>query len=362
MSGPPSGQDARISQNRAAKGALQKKYQRGLNPGQNFIAEDIQEMALFAKKAKDSNFIVGNGNKAPFVQSAFHTGNYVPQDDKDSWYETYTGLVKNDGAKTYGNFTAPPDVVDYVEKKKDQLAYLDELRKAEFLVDNTDPSTLEKLYELYPELKEVPRKWYKDMLALQFSLFNILFKGRIESREDHNLIMHICSPYFIIPIYPAWDPVGLITFSTTWSGLLENYQTQNQNNIRRSIWNPFQRASDQIEGPSQVLSAADFEAGKWIQQPIKLAIIRRLYPRLANKGDGYILNRFHSQLPKPDWNSPDLLNTNNNVEYQGFVGKTTQPPWPFQNPQTDGRTGASSSGIKYTGDLKKFNVGAADRL
>ena len=290
----------------------QRKLRPGMNPGAAFMHEDMDAYKA-SREASAKAPLNAKLEKQPFPTAYYDHGNFFDEDDEDTWMETYTEIEPGgQGKKKYGTFMADADrIVKYHQRKKDVAAYMDELRHANFLVDPTDPVTYDEVFKLYPELKEVPRRWYNDMIGLQYALHTVLQRGRITSREDHALIMWICRPSFELPYYPIWDPHGLLLKTTGAFKGMEEYWKLNTIGKEKAMFNPFQwgdkgfgirkGAKDGLEGTVTHGKGIGADKGEvtlesWIQEDIKIGIIKRLYKRFADKSDAYVKKKFFRGL------------------------------------------------------------------
>ena len=245
-------QQAHIDSYRNTKAGLQTRFQEPVAVNPEKINDDI---------TKAKNPAAGS----PFPQGMYHVGHFIPRDAQDTYFDTLEDLVDPaTGNSKWGKISAnPKELVEFATQKADKAVYLDQLRTAEYLVNPDDPRTIQDLYRIYPELEKVPEAWYTDYQALQWTLRDLLQYGKIESAEHHNLIMYVCAPGFIIPTFPAWDPLGAIISKT------DTYQQTLNAGIRKSGWSPFKYASEGQGGQT---------AQQKEQDEIKCLIIRRLYP------------------------------------------------------------------------------------
>jgi hypothetical protein len=223
----------------------------------------------------------------------FHVGKFVKEDSRDQKYSALAQLTDNQGKTKFGALQANGDeLIDYYESKKEKEVYLNELRFAEYLLDPDRPETIKELYSLYPELRETPDEYYQDMVTLQWTLRDILREGRIRSKEEHALIMYVCSAEFDLPVYPAWDPTGFIVGNTDiWKtnlGQAKGYE--------RGFFNA---KSFAIKGLNNELVDGKF---KNYQFQVKASILRRLYPGLKKATDADLRIITRSQRPGVDGN------------------------------------------------------------
>jgi hypothetical protein len=279
-----SGQSSRIQQTKATA----NKYQKYFTPPVIPNLEKTQKEAQNAAKSGEMK----EGVKSKFPQGIYHVGHFLPPDDRDNFYETLlqiTGENKESPPFTkYGVVTAPESLVPYLNEKKEKAWYLNNLRTAEYLVDPTDPRTVKQLYEIYPELRDVPEQWYQDMMAVQWSLKELLQFGEIRSKDDHALVMHVCAPGFIIPRHPAWDPLGIIIENTdAYATKDQNYREKIASGFQKSHWNPFRYSTEGVEVSDPVKS----EQEEW-----KAMILRRLYPGLRDTSFQDLKNVVVNQL------------------------------------------------------------------
>lgn len=219
---------------------------------------------------------VGVTPKGVFPLSAYHTGKFIEADGaKDDYYRAQEDVVRATGNR-FGMHMAPPGLPQYwMDKKKDEL-YMNVLRFGEYLVDEKDPRTQDNLYSIFPELKEKPDQYYRDEIALQWALHNLLKAGQIKTKNDHMLVSLICRPHFEIPVYPAWDPTGIFMKGTTAFNKLVTL------GMKRGLLNPMRFA----DGPDKREEVGI--AGSITQQELKRMIVRRLYPGLRDKDNAEI--------------------------------------------------------------------------
>lgn len=215
---------------------------------------------------------------APFPISALHTGKYIEDDDRTTYYKAHEDVVRSTGDR-YGQHFAPPGLVDYFLDKKNKELYFHTLKFGEYLADPKRPETQEHLYSIFPELKERPDQLYREELALQMTLRYLLRDGVIKSKTDHMLVAHVCRPDFEIPVFPAWDPTGIFMKGTDF------YAKSVTRGMKRGLFNPLKYADGADNADN--LSGAE---NPWTQQQLKLAIVRRLYPGLRDASNNEILN------------------------------------------------------------------------
>lgn len=98
----------------------------------------------------------------------------------------------------------------------------------------------------------------------------MLRDGRIADRKDHLLIMNICAEDYILPLFPIWDPEGImIAEAEKMSGLKVS---ELRERVKRGILNPLRWGKD-----DRIQLAYEM---KKFQTVLKKAILKRLYPGL----------------------------------------------------------------------------------
>jgi len=212
-----------------------------------------------------------------YHQPGYEVGHWVKPDPRDTDMKIRRELINNNpaGSTPFGIMTAGQEVVDYLKEKKDQESYWEELRLAGYLIDSDKPDTQDHAFNVFPELKEVPEQYHVQNLAIQEALRTLLRDGRIAGKDDNSLIYHIIRPDFQLPIFPAWDPEGLIIGDQQLKSELLALQYAN---AKAGLFSPrnwgIKDASRQMEA---------------VQKKIKMMLLRRLYPGLKNKSDDYLM-------------------------------------------------------------------------
>ena len=182
--------------------------------------------------------------------------------------------------------TVGPEVIDYLKDKKEQEAYLNEIKRAEYLEDGSNPMTIDYLREIYPEFRSVPEEYHRTQLAVQEALRTILRDGKIRGRDDNALIAKIIRDDFVIPVFPAWDPNGVFL------GSIDPFIRLSQKGMNLGLFNPRQWGN----GEESYDEGNQF-TNKKIQQ-IKRLILRRVYPGLRKAKDAeidFLMKRFSSR-------------------------------------------------------------------
>jgi hypothetical protein len=220
-----------------------------------------------------------------YVQPGYEVGHWVKPDPRDTDMKIRRELINNrDGGGTpFGLMTAGQEVIDYLKEKKDQEAYWDELRLAGYLIDSQKPETQEHAFTVFPELKEVPEQYHIQNLAIQEALRTLLRDGRIAGKDDNSLIYHIIRPDFVLPIFPAWDPEGLIIGDQQLRSQLLELQYEN---AQAGLFSPRNWG---IQHPNRAMQN--------IQLTIKRMLLRRLYPGLRNAADGTLNTLMQRRSP-----------------------------------------------------------------
>jgi hypothetical protein len=234
-------------------------------------------VADLAAMQADSRDRADGAKTGKFPLSALHTGHYIQDDDRTTYYKAHEDVVAATG-KRFGEHFAPPGLTEYFLDKKDKELYFNQLKFAEYLADSSRPDTQEHLYSIFPELKERPEEYYRQEIALQWTLKSILAAGKIKSKADFMLIAHVVRPDFMIPVYPAWDPTGIFIRGT------KSYADLITRGMKRGLLNPLRYA----DGPDNTDNLAPGSAQN--QRELKRAIVRRLFDGLRMASNNEIDN------------------------------------------------------------------------
>jgi len=207
-----------------------------------------------------------------YPQAGYEVGHWVQPDERDTDMKMRTELIgsSTSGATPFGVMTAGQEVIDYLKAKKDQEEYWYELKLAGYLIDEKRPETQDNAFGIFPELREVPEQYHTQNLAMQEAIRTMLRDGKISGKEDNSLIAHIIREDYVLPIFPAWDPEGLIVGSETLKPELLKMQYLNAS---KGIFSPRQWGVD-------AQAAMDT-----IQKKIKIMLLKRLYPGLRDQKD-----------------------------------------------------------------------------
>jgi hypothetical protein len=107
--------------------------------------------------------------------------------------------------------------------------------------------------------------------------------GRIAGKDDNSLIYHIIRPDFVLPIFPAWDPEGLIVGNQQLRSEILALQYEN---AKSGLFSPRNWG---VQEPGRAMNV--------IQRTIKRMLLKRLYPGLRDATDA-TLDRLMSR-PSP---------------------------------------------------------------
>ena len=114
----------------------------------------------------------------------------------------------------------------------------------------------------------------------------MLRDGKLGGKEDHELIMHMMRADFMLPVYPLWDPEGLILGEDAdIRRSLTDYMNQRHlPGVASGFFSPRTWGSkEQVENQ--------------LQTRLKLMILRRLYPGLRTTKDEEIMRLLKSVSP-----------------------------------------------------------------
>jgi hypothetical protein len=208
-----------------------------------------------------------------YPQAGYEVGHWVQPDERDTDMKMRTELIgtgNTTGGTPFGVMTAGQEVIDYLKAKKDQEEYWYELKLAGYLIDEKRPETQDNAFGIFPELREVPEQYHTQNLAMQEAIRTMLRDGKISGKEDNSLIAHIIREDYVLPIFPAWDPEGLIVGSEQLKPELLKLQYVNAS---KGIFSPRKWGVD---------AKAAMED---IQKKIKIMLLKRLYPGLRDQSD-----------------------------------------------------------------------------
>jgi hypothetical protein len=214
------------------------------------------------------------GSQFRFPVAVGNAGRWIRPDPRDTDMRIRRELIGNDstGGTAFGMMSAGPEVIDYFKDKKEQEAYLNEMRLAEYLRDSNDPRSGEQLMELFPEFRQIPDEYFRTQLAVQEALRTILRDGKIRGRDDNALIAKIIRPDFQLPVFPAWDPNG---------ALLSKFPEFAALTAQGRVFGIFNPRQWSIYAPSKGTGSADPK----LQMKIKRMILRWVYPGLKDASD-----------------------------------------------------------------------------
>jgi hypothetical protein len=216
---------------------------------------------LLQKANGDSSDANNPRNGYPVQQALM--GKFLATDPNADRYMQMRHDYKDSG-EPLGAMGADDRVFQYWDQKRDQEQYMRYLALAQLMIDPNDPTSQERAYLIVPELREVPESYHTEQLALQETLRAMLLDGQIRSPQDHALVMHLLQPDTVLPMYPTWDPQGIIVEQVK-SEFEKMYGTY----IAQGLWDP--KRWDHLEKT---------ERDKYTntaQKKIKAFILKRLY-------------------------------------------------------------------------------------
>lgn len=130
---------------------------------------------------------------------------------------------------------------------------------------------------MFPELKDYPEEYHQENLAIQEALRTMLRDGVISGKDDNALIAHIVRDDFILPIWPLWDPEGLVLRQATTSRTIFEMHLARAD---MGLFNPRKWGVQSLNLTDEQLR---------FQRKLKGLILRRLYPGLQDQSDDELL-------------------------------------------------------------------------
>jgi hypothetical protein len=265
-----------------------------------------------------------SNNKPLVTADTYDDGNWVKGDrEMDDRIQTLREYMQL--GEPLGKLYLDMQTLEALKKKKEQeqAAYADRL--AYYLVDPKRPETQDLLRSSWPHLFDGPDKLHQKAVAMMKKLRYLLRDGIIKGPEYHQFILQLCAVDTFLPLFPLWDPNGVIltgSLSNLVVGDLSR-KVQNQADVKqRGIFNPIRYgyASD---------VRFDSTTKENIQKAVKRAIIRRLYPRMRDNADSVIDSTFLSKksfLTDSSGNFKDIDNTLSSMlpaPISGTISSTT---------------------------------------
>ncbi len=298
LSGPAQagGMKAKVAKSARTKDAIRQKT---LGAGTTLdMAGAGSHKLQFAATELDGQ---GNGATADHLNPrVFHKGQWTTPSSLDTEMqarkELQTGAAAGlGGATEFGHMSVDGKrLIDYMHEKKDQEQHLKSLRLIEQAIDPKNPATQDHVYAIYDELITVPRQYHLNELAIQEGLREMLHHGRINGKQDNELILRILQPDFQLPVTPLWDASGKIL-----AGIVD--QQGRSAALQAGIFSPRHYGWDDPIGASKV------------QLALKVMIVRRLYPGLREKSDDAV-KLFISSLASDTSMGPDGSNAANRTK------------------------------------------------
>jgi hypothetical protein len=230
-----------------------------------------------------------------FAISAYHTGDFMKRDPRDTDYAIKRELIEAGkkvnpqagGAITpFGLVMADREDINYLKSKKEQEANLRMAQFGEYLINEKDPSTQAHAYAILPQLKTKPEQWYSGWIAEQIALYHILLDGRINSEEDLAFIYKITRADYVIPTTCAWDPHGVLKAKDDDDPAVGKMFGRNQKGISHGLFSMRQWGLEGLTAEAQTNLYDNYGqmAGATEEQfRIKCKILKRLMPGLKDK-------------------------------------------------------------------------------
>jgi hypothetical protein len=117
-------------------------------------------------------------------------------------------------------------------------------------------------------------------MTILAQFFNNLFLGTVGGQEDIALIAQIVRADYVLPMFPVWDPDGIIIADAVKaSGYLQTLGAM----YKQGLFNPRKWG----------LTADDIQTQSEIQRTIKTMILKRLFPGLrAEEANSHAIDQF----------------------------------------------------------------------
>lgn len=216
--------------------------------------------------------------KYNYPVAAGMVGHWVRPDPRDTEMQVRREAAKmsgiGNGAITpWGIQSAPDDLGNWLMQKKEQEEYWQQLKLASYLIDSKNPATQDPVYTIFPELRDYPEQVHTQNLQVQEALRTMLRDGTVRGKEDNMLVYKLIQDDFILPMWPIWDPNGLILDQVYRSDDFWNWQTKA---IQRGFFNPRKWHTGDMSGDANYVK---------MQRNIKKMILKRLYPGLRDADD-----------------------------------------------------------------------------
>ncbi len=205
------------------------------------------------------------------IQHAFQ-GRWTRPDPRDEDFMLRKQIINPvTGASQYGVVHADgSEIIEYFKDKKAQEEQKTLWAMGSYLIDPARPETQERAFSIFPELRTYPDAYHWENVQMQEALRTMLRDGQINGQEDHILVMNLIRDDTRLPLFPAWDPDGVL-IKKSEDDFFENYSKF----VARGLFNPAQHA----------VGAHDRKEGIALQRRLKRMILRRLYPGLRKKSD-----------------------------------------------------------------------------
>jgi len=229
----------------------------------------------------------------------------------------------------FGVQIADDSIIDIVQEKQQQEVRAAELALASYAADPDDPASLERVYNMWPELRSIPEEQHTDDLLIQETIRTMLRDGGLGGPEDNKVMFHLLKPDTEIPIFPLWDPTGIYI-----SKLMEDLKPSdiskifnpdnNDANVNLGLWGQYfiQKDPRIIDQRSQ--QYWDF------QKKLKILILRRCYHGFKKTPDT-IVDTFVDRLST--MNGQVLGSTSESVVSKGTTPEKSfwDKNWSFLN-------------------------------
>lgn len=214
-------------------------------------------------------------------------GHFISKDAaeiaRDERMRIFTSIPS--GTKELGEKIMTEEVVDYVQEQKKKQQWLNFLNFAQNgLIDLDDPRTQEEAYQLVPELKSVPDRYFEELVGTQMTIRNMLRDGKLRGKADALLLYDFLQPSRKLPLQAIWDPSNVILEAFINDPQLAQMMQGMRNmskNQPKWWWSPFTYAGNgpDIAEPANTderYNALKVQINDRLQMHLKVLLARRL--------------------------------------------------------------------------------------
>jgi len=253
----------------------------GLKQGANRLHESQEKMIkkhrspqTIGSFGRDTNAYVKNPvNPGNFTREQLLTGRFIPYDEKDTDMKLLRQIQDDQNRTQFGTVAVDPKMlIDYYKGKKNQTDYTKFLTLGSLMIDEKDPSSQKRAYQVIPELEKIPEAFFQEQFAFQASIYQMLRDGQIRGKEDLETLSFLARQDVMLPLTPLWDLNGFIVDSIKGTKEWKAYQLKM---TQKGYFNPF---NWNPKGPANSVP----DEMKAVQKLAKIVLFRRLLPGLRN--------------------------------------------------------------------------------